>query len=281
MLTQYIRLFYGDDGTLTDYSLAGQEKNTDIPMPIVAAEDYLYIGQHLPSNNMFFEVSTANDQASVMTVEYWSNNAWVPMVDLLDATSVSGVSLARSGTVQWLVDREEPWTMVLDSSGGQSQAPDELSSIEIYNLYWLRIKFSADLNAGTTLDRITYKFTTEDRLEELDPDLSEYRTSWDASKTDWLDQILIGSEHVWHDFKSRSLISGPQQILRFEDVCLGAAYRTLAVIYGALGPEFTEKRENALANYNSAVESSRMVLDRNFSGKAERAEVITRLGVYR
>ena len=86
MLPQYIRVYYNDNGTFTDYSLEAQEKSSTITIPYVKDEDYLYIAQYLPFNNFFIEVDTANDQASVMSIDYWDNTAWRAMVDILDST---------------------------------------------------------------------------------------------------------------------------------------------------------------------------------------------------
>jgi hypothetical protein len=50
MLKNYIRVLYSDNGTISDMSLDLSEGN-GASFPVVAAEDYFYIGQYFPFNN--------------------------------------------------------------------------------------------------------------------------------------------------------------------------------------------------------------------------------------
>lgn len=271
MLNQWIRVFYGDNGVLTDYSLEAQDNTSTIPVEMVAAEDYLYIGQYLPFNNFFIEMDTANSNASVLSCQKWTGTEWDDCVDVIDATKSSGVTLAQNGVVQFSPDDDSSWIKVPNTRDDNN--PSDLSSIAIFNLYWLRIKVSADLSAGTDIKRLTYKFSDDDILSTLDPDINEYLTSWEAGKTSWLDQILTASKLLVLDVRSRGMIKTYGQILRFDDVYHACAYETLSIIYSGLGPKFIEKKQEADKEYKRAIGSLKMTLDIDKDARVDIGEI--------
>lgn len=266
MLTH--RVFYSDNGTLTDYSLEAKEGS--FTFTAVAAEDYLYIGQSFPFNSLYFDITTANTNASVLTIEYWEGDAWEEAVDLIDGTKSSGKTLGQSGIVRFTPDRETQWEIVRDTT--ENHTPTELQSIEIYNKYWIRLKFSADLTA-VTVARITYKFCEDEDMDNLDPDISKYQASWESGKSDWVDQTVMASRHVVMDLKRRHLIFSAAQILSInEELNLLTAYRGLSVIYNGLGGKFIEQRDAALLQYKELLDSIKPVIDVNNNAIIDRGE---------
>ena len=260
MLSQYIRTINSDNGTLTDVSIISQTTDSTLTAPIVSGEDYTYIGQYLPSNNMFFEIDTANTNAAVIQIQYWDGTTWRDVVDILDGTSTSSKTLAQSGVIQWSINNNYGWVKAQDTSEDISA----LSTLTIYNLYWMRFSSSADLSSGSLLDRVTYKFTDADALTQLEPDLTNIASAWGVS--DWLDQMLLASKHVWHELRNRDLIKGAQNILRFDDVYMATAYRTLAIIYDGLASSnevYVDKKLEALREFKDLLSGSATYYDRN------------------
>lgn len=272
MMANWIRFFHKDNATLIDYSLASQNKSENIVLPVVYTEDALFIGQYMPFNNIFFEVKVANDVTSAMQIYTHNGNQWEAVVDIIDETSTGGKTLAKSGVVQWTVNKNKNWQLTQDTTSG-NQAPIELSSLTIYDMYWIKITFTASLKATTAIDRLTYKFTDESVLGALDPDLSQYMTSWSSSKTDWLDQILVASERVWLDLKAAKIIKGPESIMRFDEIHLATAWKTLALIYSALGKEYTEKRDYAEKQYSDILNNLPITVDMSEDGHLNRNEI--------
>lgn len=271
MLHQWIRCFYSDNGSLTDYSIEAQNSET-IPFEIVAAQDYLYVGQNFPFNNLFIEVGTANTNASVLSIEYWNGNQWIGAVDVLDGTKLAGKSLAKSGVIQFSPLRDESWQVVYDTT--DSNEPPQLSTLTIYNMYWIRLKWSANFSAATTVKNIGYCFTVHESLSGIDPDIDQYLTPWGGlSKTNWNDQILLASQHMVADLKSRQLVMTNAQVIRFDDVSLACSYRTLAIIYSGLGDPFKAKKDSALAEYTQLMNIKRFTLDSNADGFVDRKEI--------
>lgn len=273
MLNEFIRVLYSDNGTLTDYSLASQTKSETIALPMVAAEDYLYVGQYLPFNNLFFEIETANDQTASFEVEYFvsGKTEWRSAVDLLDATKTSGVMLAQDGVLQWSPDRDEQqWKLSFEPD---QDGPLELASTEIYNLYWARFKPSADLNTLTALKRLFYKFSTDEQLEAIEPEINNYLPAWETGKTNWTDQLILASQHVVMDLKSKGLIRDRGQVLRFDDVNLITAYRCLMHIYSVLGVSFESKRQMAEMEYNKLFKNQSFTFDQDDDAFVDRREI--------
>lgn len=276
MLTQWIRVFYSDNGALTDYSIAAQNQD-NIPFGVIAAEDYLYVGQYYPFNNVYFEVKTVNALASVVSVQYWNGKEWVQAKDILDGTAIAGKSLARSGVIQYSPDRQESWNMTGDTT--DNGEPPELSSLEIYDLYWMRFKWSADLTPSCELKNVSYSFCTNEMLSSIDPEVNNYLQAWGGiSKVNWNEQILLASQHVLYDLKSKGLVVGVGNILRFDDVSLATAYRTLGTIYGPLGEPFRTKFQDAINAYTELLSIKRFTLDVNEDGRVERGEITSSTG---
>jgi hypothetical protein len=276
MLAQWMRVFYSDNGVLTDYSLAAQNSDT-IPLAITASQDYVYIGQYFPFNNAFFQLKTVNALPSISQVQYWNGKIWVNARDVIDGTKVSGASLARSGVIQFSPDREEQWNNVDDTTN--SNAPSELSSLEIYDLYWMRFKWSADLSLTTELENIGYSFCTDEMLNAIDSELSNYLLPWGgAGKVNWIEQIMLASQHVIFDLKAKGFIVSPGNILRFDDVSLATCYRTLAIIYGRLGDPFRIRYQDALNSYAELISVKRFTFDANSNARVDKQEISSSVG---
>jgi hypothetical protein len=271
MLTQWVRTIFNDNSVLTDFSIESQNRES-FAIPYVAGQDYVYIAQYFPFNNFFIETDVANDQASVVSVDYISGKQWVAAVDIIDGTKASGISLSKAGVVQFTPD-DYNWTSIVDPRkiGGTSLG---IEALPIFDLYWIRVKFSASLKATTSIKSISYNFSTDRLLESIDPEIDNYKEPWGGvSKTNWVEQTMLGSQHVVAELKSRGLILSPGNILRFDDVCLATTYRTLMIIYAMLGKDFEEKYKNAEKEFKVLMDIKRFTFDKNQDGKVQSNEI--------
>lgn len=259
MLTQWIRVLT-KQASLIDRSIASQ--NEEGFAANFSTTEYLYIGQHYAFNNFFLEMGTVNAVVSNLSVDYWDGRAWRAAVDILDGTSLAGATLGRTGVVQFSPDTNFSWTRINDTS--DEDATFGLESLNIYNMFWLRVKVSVNLTAGTNIKHLSYAFTNDRMLKSIDPEIDQYLSAWGgAGKLNWVEQIRLGSQHVIMDLKARSLVSSNAQILRFDDVSLAAAYRTLLQIYAPFGEGFKDKRAWAQAQYTSSMDVKNFSFDRN------------------
>lgn len=268
LLTNWIRVFLGDNGTITDQSLL-LNNNSGFSHSFVAAEDYLYIAQNRPFNNMFFEIDSANATPTIASVELWDGQAWQNALDELDGTASGGASMAQDGVLQFSPDRDEFWECVEDTRDEPSAFGLE-SDVALYDSYFLRISFSADFTLS--LKRVGYLFAQDEQLSAIDPEINNYLDSWQSGKTDWIEQIRIASEHVITDMQGRGLVVHPGNILRLSDVSLATAYRTLALIYNKFGEGFEFQKNEAMKSYNMFMSKKRWILDTNNNAEVDRGE---------
>lgn len=138
--------------TITDYSEAAQDAATATIVTLsnlstAAAQDYLYTGAALPYRGVVCDVVAPNSNASVLTVEYWNGSAWTD-ISATDGTASGGASLAVDGNVTWTVPTDwAPQSLALIAS----PAPASTVLFSGMPLFWARWKFSATLDASTTL----------------------------------------------------------------------------------------------------------------------------------
>lgn len=258
MLYNYLRVIQSDNGTLADKSIDNQEESTTLPFALVKDEDYYYVGQHFPVNNFYMQVNTANDVSANISIDYWDNTQWRSAVDILDATRVSGVPVAKSGVVQFSPDIEHRWHRTPDTTRGQF--PTELSTLNIFNVYWYRVSYSESLNASTNLKRFTYSFSNTQQIDNLDKDVADYLD--DFGLTTWEDPIITSSETVLLDLKSRGIVLNRGEILNLSDVSRATDWQTLIWIYRNLGGDFKEKLKEAKASYQKSF-GQKLSLDKN------------------
>lgn len=270
ILSQWIRLIRDNVSTLSDVSLAGQNDTDTIPFAMASATDFLYVGQHYPFSNLFLDTNAVNTSAASLTIEMWTGSAWDAVVDILDGTQAAGKTLARKGNVAWSTNRNSSWNWVEDTSSG---GPSELSTFTIYNLYWLRIAVSADLSAGTILDRVTYAFCSEEQLGRINPEIDSYLSNWETGKTDWYDQIQLASTMVLADLKAKGIVFTRGQIHNYEDICTATAYRALIIILTHLGTDYKDLVASYWKNYQSLLSIKRFDIDKDLSGNLGHSEL--------
>ena len=242
------RVIFSDDATLVDFSVNANkyESGTD-PMVFVSADDYLYIGSRQPFNSAFFKMGVANTNASTMSVSYWDGDNWVAMVDILDET----VGLTADGNVTWYPDLDTSWHREHTNYNGETITG--LSSVVIYNQYWVRIGFSADFSAGTTLRFVGNIFCDDDDIYSEFPDFRQTQvlTSFEAGKTDWEEQRVKASTMLVQDLISKKIIDGSGQILNRADYAEACVMKTAEVIFRTFGDDFVDQKMEARKEYNA------------------------------
>lgn len=266
------RIIWDDDGTENDLSVNLNDfRSGSHVIDYVAADDYIYIASTLPFNHKWFEVSVANDQASVVSVDIWfgGSDGWKPAVDVIDRTADSGVALAQSGILQWKTNRLKGWHRELDS--------EDVTGIDIvglYNMYWLRLSWSADLANTTALSFIGQKFSDDDSLYDYWPDLNSdsLKTSWEAGKTTWNDQHFSAAEIIIRDLKRRQIIKSSEQVLNFELFKESSCHKVAELIYSGLGAGYTDLRLLARKYYDESMNKNYFNVDVNRDGNLSEGE---------
>lgn len=269
MLTSQ-RIIYSNNGTLSDMSYDLNDFLSDTQtVAVVAAEDYIYIGSEHPFSHRWFEVSTANDQASVVSVDVWCDSSWNAAVDVQDDTSSGGVSLARSGIIQWTIDRTKSWAKEYDSNDITG-----LSGTKIYDMYWVRLSFSADLGVSTALKYIGFKFATDTdiaaRYAMLDS--TAVKSAFASGKTDWNDQHFLAGQALITHMKRKQLIWSPDQLHEWQLFNEAATHKAAEIIFSNFGDDYEDDRNRARKYFLEAMDFKQYKVDSNQDGVLDEGE---------
>jgi len=270
------RIIHGDNGTLKDLGIILNDFSSGTELlPIVAADDFLYLGAPFPFNHRWFELGVANDQASVVSVDVWDGDTWEPTVEVIDETkNTSGQPLASSGMISWVPDKEEGW--LRDDTNGTS-TNDPITGLEdkiIYDLYWARLSFSADLNALTALKYVGQRFSIDNDLRIDYPDLldSDVLDRYESGKTNWDEQHFRASERVVADLIGRLIVKSGNEVLNWQLFREASTHKVAEMIFKGMGNDFNENRQSALDDYDEALKRSIFEVDRNRDGRINPTE---------
>lgn len=248
-------------GTLTDHSVQLSEFDTGASTIAITTSDALYLGSDYPFNHRYIEIGTANDQASSISVSLWSGTAWVSAVDVIDQTKVSGACLAQSGIISWVPDRDQTsW-----SPQANSKDISDLSTTRIYDLYWVKLTFSGDLKASTSLKYVGHKFSTDAQLETEYPDLlrSDLMTAFKAGKTNWLEQTIGAAEYIVQSLREKGIIISRDQILDWSLFQRASIHKTAEIIMSAFGEDYRDAASRASGRYKNSLDLKAYSVDQD------------------
>lgn len=273
------RIIFEDDTTLNDLSLTLNDIHSgNETIAMVAADDYLYIGSDFPFNHRYFKVSTANENASVVSVELYTGSEWDAAVDVLDGTASAGATLAQSGIISWVPDRTSGWSRI-----ASTEDIDALSTLKIYDFYWARLKVSADLSATTALSFVGFKFSDDNDLASLYPELntSSVKTAFSAGKTDWIEQQVFGADIIISDLIKKQRLISANQILNWEKFTLASTHKLATIIFRGLGDDWKDNLEDAEKEYWKAINMFNYEVDKDKDGRLDIREKVTYARVVR
>lgn len=231
-----------------------------------ATETYFYVGQEKPFNNLWIEPQTGNVSGAAVAVEIWYANAWHAAVDVSDGTVSGSASLAQAGRIAWNTSWQKSWDFV-----DRASLVTGLSSFEIYDLYWTRLSWDANLSAGTVLKYIGQKFASETELVSFYADLRQtgLKTAFGGNtKTTWDTELYIATDQVINDLKARKIIDAKGQIVDWSVLVEPCCHKAAALIYHGLGPQFREVKLDAMKAYDEAMKIEKFRVDKDNDGKA-------------
>ena len=264
-----IKFIFEDDTTLADYSQEINDYHTGTPtLPFVATEDRIYIGSRIPFNHLYFLMNTANTASSNVTIAVWDGSQWRNAVETYDETKLSGASFGQSGYITFTPDRQYSWGRedTVDSTGNEQVTG--LGDVTVYDHYWIRLSFSADLDAGTKISWVGHKFTDDDDLGAEFPDLTLSGTldAWESGKTSWEEQHISASKIVIQDLKRKKLIMNPGQILDRSDLVPCTVMKVAEIAFRQMGNEFEDSKMDAIKQYQDRIDNIQLQVDKDQDG---------------
>jgi hypothetical protein len=223
-----------------------------------------------------------NAVPATVAVSLWNGSEWVAAVDILDNTIVQPTgttALAASGEVTFAQDIDDStWSMEQDSADVTG-----LSGTAIYNMYWARFHWSANLTAGTTLKYVGFLFSSDTDLLTFYPDLqnSSLKTAYASGKTTWTDQGFAASEAIVRELRRRNIVASPNQIFDTSLLLEANVHKTAEIIYGGLGSSYVEAKNKAAEAYKNAIDIKFFSVDSDGSGTISGAEKYLGMGFMR
>lgn len=279
MSIQAQRVIWEDDTTLKDISVDMCDfRQGEQTIEIVAADDRIYLGSFLPFNHRWIDIGTANSNASAVTVEIWWSEDWTAAVDVIDETSSSGVALAQDGYLRWNTEIERGW-----DKERESEDVTGLTGTSIYNMYWVRLTYSADFSAGTSLKYIGHKFADDDTLYGYYADLQNttIQDAYESGKTDWNEQHYMAAQEIIKDLRTRNIVVSADQILDPELFEIAAVHKAAEIIYRGMGSEFRQDKSDARKAYNEAISRRYFNIDLDGDARLDSAERIIQTSLTR
>lgn len=267
------RTIFSDNGTLLDLSVAlGNFKTGTSVLGIVAAQDYLYLGSDFPFNHRYIDVSVVNAATSSISVHLWSGSAWVQAYDIIDQTSVAGVTLAQSGILSWSPGEDDTWSRESTNIGGEQVTG--LTTVSIADLYWARLTFSGNLSGTTALEFVGHKFSDDNDLDIFYPLLTPtaVMAQFKAAKTSWKLQHIQAAEEIIKDLKKTQIIKSENQILDWEIFRDASVHKVAEIAFNAFGKDFYENRDAARAIYKEELKNAIYKVDQDQDAKLSVAE---------
>lgn len=276
------RFIYDNNGTLQNYT---EEINNyhvgETTVTFVAAEAAYFVGSNLPFNHVYFLMgSTVNAETSAMSVSLWDGTEWQAVAELIDNTSVSGATLAQSGFIEFVPDKNEGWAYddTVDSDGNEEITG--LGGVTIYDKYWLKITASADLTADLAIKWIGQIFSDDDDLGSENPELllSDMLTAIEAGKTNYQEQAVRAAGIMIKDLKRKNVISDKNQILERDSLMLASVSKTAELIYTMLGDDYNDNKLVAKKEYSERLSSAFPIVDKNNNARTDMQETVPQHG---
>lgn len=272
------RIIYKNDTVLTDYSREMSDINANtLPVVIVPAEDAIYIGSDLPFNHRYFIQSSVNAVAGLVSVSIWDGLAFTPAVDVIDLTSVSGVPFAQDGLIMWTTDRESGW-----SQEYSTENIPELSTLKIYNNYWVKLTFSSAVAA--TFQYIGHKFAKDSDLNAYYGDLnraSVREAFYEAVTPNWNTVHVAAAEEIVRDLRSSKVVVSVNQIFDPDTFRDAACHKLAEIVYSSFGPSHADRLNFAVVKYKEAMNKLVFGVDRNANGRLDFSEKIREFRIRR
>lgn len=270
------RVIYSDNGTLTDLTtqLSNYHSGTYTFSNFVAAEDYIYIGNIAPFNHFYLKMGTASVASTTMSVDYWSGDDWQSVVELNDETS----GLTQDGFITFVPDRNYGW--VDGNTNGQGRQITGLTSLTIYDKYWIRISFNNDLTDNCIISWIGQNFSNDDDLGSEFPDLvrSSVLTAFESGKTNWEEQHIRAAEIIVKDLISKNIIYSKGQILERNSFMLPSVSKVAEIIFNSFGDDYIDQKKAARNEYEQRMNKSIYDIDSNRDGELTEGEMTNRQG---
>ena len=267
-----------DTGSLTDLSVNLNDFDANASVIALTTTGFLYIGSDYPFGGRYFDVSVANSNASTLSVELWTGNntTWVAATDVIDETSSGGITFAQSGKITWKKDLSTNWRIEA------TEDIPELSTFAIPEMYWARLKVSADLSGTTALKSVLWKFSEDADIDHFYPKLnSNGLNRFKSGKTNWDEQHFRAGEAIIRELKRQEYTVSENLILSFDLFNEASVHKVAEIVFNGFGKSFEQDRDDARKYFVDAMDLTNFLVDKNQNLILDRNETFATAEVVR
>jgi hypothetical protein len=265
-----MRIFFGNGPGLVEITKQLNKYKSDVYMMTMTTSDSIYIGSDFPLNHFFIKMGpTANTSPANIIIDYWSSSGWTPVVNVNDYTE----ALNFSGFIEFTPDRDSSW--LRENTNGNGGSVDGLESVIVYDKYWTRIKFDANLDADIDIEWLGHLFSEDDDLFSEYPIFNDqtFLTSFEAGKVDWQEQHAKAAQLIIQDLIRKKVILGAEQILDREILLPASVCKVAEIIFNAFGRDYSEQKAQAKDEYEKRIDLSKYIVDTNNNGTTDLVDV--------
>lgn len=265
------RVIYKSGSTFTDLSVNLSNPVSGIEtVQITAATDALYLGSDLPFNHRFIDINHSNTSDSSVSVSIWDGSQWIACVDVIDETKEGLHTFHNAGILSWVPNRYSGSWNRTDNTENMS----DLADFSIYDMYWVKLTFSGNFSANSSIKYIGHKFSTDSDLFVQYPDLSstELMEAFATGKADWHDQAYIAAEYIIQDLRERKIIFSKNQILDWAIFKNASVHKTAQLILNAFGKDYADQTIKAAQDYQAAMKLGVFNIDKNSDAILDQSE---------
>jgi hypothetical protein len=270
-----MRVFFKEGSNITEITKEINRYRSDTYLMSLATTDAIYIASDFPLNHFFVKMGdVVNAVSSSIVIDYWSSQGWVPVVNQNDYTE----AFSQSGFIEFTPDIDNGWLRENTNSSGQSV--DGLTSISVYDSYWIKLTVDTTLTNNIELEYIGNKFSDDDDLFSEYPLFNDvtFITAFEASKESWEEQHVRAADLIIQDLKRKRVILSKAQILDRSILNPASVAKVAELIYTAFGRDYVDQKQDAKDEYNRRIDMSQFSVDTNNNAILEPSELVTRQG---
>ncbi len=277
------RVIWSNNGVLTELSMVMNNHISGSKIfDVNGSQDYLFLGSDAPFNHRWVEVKVANTASLALGVDYWDGKEWVPVAEVVDETvdATGAKSLSQSGMITWVPDKKKAGWSRDDTKDSSSNVITGLGTITIYDLFWVRLRYTGTASSTTELSYMGNKFANDEDLYSLysEFETTEAKERFKDGLTTWDSLHFEAAKMVIRDLKSDKVINSGNQILEAETFRLPAIHKVAELIYGAYGTDWKDDKAAAYLAYKQAMAADLFNVDINENALLEVSEVQSRAG---
>jgi len=222
---------------------------------VLLAADSFYVGYNGRFAARYFDLSTVNASPSTVSVSYWDGSQYSAVSDLIDQTD----GFTKSGFISW--ENSTNWSSKEQSGVDKS-------------LYWIRIKVSADLDAGTELQSCVNLFSTNELLQSYYSILVQDTRWLPEGETSFIKKHVAAKDLVVNRLKERRLIQKESDIIDLNAVSVAATHACAYLILQetAISEDIQQIRDWAYKNFEDEIDQLKLNVDKDQDGVVDDSE---------